>query len=189
MRDQPALRAYTVNMKTRAQELRERDRRVLRWSLGAAVLIHVAAFVLWPGFRVEDLPDAGEDMKAMHGVEGTPTYVDVVFGPPRIFGPDGTVATEPPTRVLAAERILRLPTECDNLEEPGRTPVEGQVRLKVVASGRTAVAGLEQSTGDACADEVLFTVAQALLYRWLPNDRFPAPVDLIQPVTLTSASS
>ena len=41
--------------------------------------------------------------------------------------------------------------------------------------------------GDACGDQVIETVAGDLLYHWLPSERFPAPVDLIQPVTLTQA--
>ena len=50
--------------------------------------------------------------------------------------------------------------------------------------GRTDDVEIEQSTGDACADEVLSRVAGDLWYRWLPSEEFPAPVDLVQPITL-----
>jgi hypothetical protein len=177
-------------MKTRVQELRERDGRVLRRALGVAALLHLAAFVLWPGYRVESPPsDPGARMKAVHGVAGTPTYVSVLFGPPDILEADGTVSSEPPERVLAADRILRLPTECDDLKLPGRTPVTGRVRVRVGTAGLAKATGLARSTGDPCADEVLATVADALRYLWLPSERFPAPVDLIQPVTLNLVSS
>ena len=58
----------------------------------------------------------------------------------------------------------------------------------MVASGHTLVDGIEESTGDECADQVILTLANDLFYRWIPSERFPAPVDLIQPVTLTQAT-
>jgi hypothetical protein len=68
--------------------------------------------------------------------------------------------------------------------DPEQTPLRGYVRLQVLASGRTLVAGIDESTGDRCADRVILDLARDLLYRWIPNERFPAPVQLIQPVTL-----
>lgn len=125
-------------------------------------------------------------IQTVGGIDGLAVAVDVCFGPPMILEADVSVSLEPPGRVLQADRLLGLPTECDVLLEPDRTPARGLVRLQVVASGHTVVGGIEESTERECADEVLLTVANDLLYRWIPNDRFPAPVDLFRPVTLTT---
>ena len=157
------------------------------WSLCLAALIHVAAFVLWPGFRIELLPGLDGMGETASEAEGGLTFVDVFFGPPDIFEVDGMLSREPPERVLEADRVLELPTECATLTQEGRTPAYGRVRLQVRPSGRADVVGLVESTGDECGDDVIKTVAGDLLYHWLPSERFPAPVDLIQPVTLTQA--
>ncbi len=157
------------------------------WSFGLAALLHIAVFVLWPGFRIELLPGSDGRGETVSEAEGSPTFVDVFFGPPDIFEIDGTLSREPPERVLEADRVLQLPTECATLSQEGRTPAYGRVRLRVRPSGRADVIGIAQSTGDECGDDVIETVAGDLLYHWLPSERFPAPVDLIQPVTLTQA--
>jgi len=174
-------------MGTRGTELRRRDRRVILWSLAIAAVVHAAVFLLWPTMQIEPLAVEETLVEAGGEIVGIMVAVDVTFGPPMIFEADGSVTLEPPDRVLQADRILGLPTECEALLERDRTPAQGLVRLQVVASGHTIVGGLEESTGDECADEVILTVANDLLYRWIPSDRFPAPVDLLQPVTLTEA--
>jgi hypothetical protein len=176
-----------MTSRSRSAELREKNRRVFAWSLGLAALIHIAVFVLWPGFRVEPLAGSGGQDQAVSEAEGGLTFVDVFFGPPDIFEVDGMLSREPPDRVLEADRVLQLPTECATLGQEGRTPAYGRVRVRVRPSGRADVVGIAESTGDECGDEVIRTVAGDLLYHWLPSERFPAPVDLIQPVTLTQA--
>ena len=175
-------------MTTRSEVLRKRNRKVLAWSMAIAVVVHVAAFLLVPSFggelRMADSPPGGEEVNLMIR---NPTFVDVTFGPPDIFDADGAVWKEPADRVLQADRILSLPTQCEALSREGRVPALGRVRLRVNASGRVNVMGLAEGTGDPCADEVITTVAADLWYRWLPNERFAAPVDLIQPITLEEA--
>jgi len=171
-------------MKTRSEELRDRNRKVFAWSLAIAAAIHVALFLWLPAFDAQplvltEIRNEGDTQEV-----GTPTFVDVLFGPPAILAADGTVSTEPLGRVLQADRLVHLPTECSSLSREGRTPAHGQVHLTVDASGRTDDVEIEESTGDACADEVLSRVASDLWYRWLPSEDFPAPVDLIQPITL-----
>lgn len=170
-------------MKTRAGERRRGERRVLLWSLLAAATLHVAAFLLWPAMAVEPLPgvQAGIDL------HGAAVYVDVLFGPPDIFEADGSLSEEPPERVLEVDRILSLRTGCPTLTRQGRPPAHGSARLRIGASGDAELRGVHESTGDACADEVLAVTAGALKYHWLPSARFPSPVDLIQPVTLFEA--
>lgn len=173
--------------RTRSEELRERNRRVLLWSLGVASVLHVAAFVLWPEYTVEPLTAPDAKLETLGDTGGIALYVEVTFGPPEIFERDGTISVDSPRRQLEAARVLRLPQECARLTDPEALPYRGSVRLGLGTEGRAEAGGIVASTGDACADQVIRTVADALWYRWLPNERFPAPVDLIQPVTLVEA--
>jgi len=173
-------------VESRAAELRRRDGRVLRWSLAAAALVHVAAFVLWPSFRIEPFPGLSEATAQDGGGEGTPIWVEAVFGPPEISLGDGRVHRE--DRQLEASRVLLLPPECSVLGQGDGSRPHGRVHLRVWKSGRTDVLAITESTGSDCGDEVISAMAGALWYRWLPNDRFQAPVDLVQPVTLVPAS-
>jgi len=175
-------------MTSRRQELRKKHNRILFWSLTLAGLAHVALFLLWPTMEVEPMPAGESEVETSPPIVETALVVDVHFGPPRIFGADGGIFVEPADRVLETSRIMSLPTGCAGLVAEGRMPARGEVRLTVVASGRALVGGIEDSTGDPCADQVLAALAGDLLYRWIPNDRFPAPVELIQPVTLTQAT-
>lgn len=169
-------------MESRAATHRARGRRVFLWSLGIAVALHVAAFLFWPEMPVEPLT-------AGSVVEGEPedvdddvlrVQVDARFGPPRILRSDGSWAEEPPDRTLQAGRAVSLPAYC-----VGRTQtVEGDVRLRLNTEGRVHLVRVEQGSGSSCGDEALRSVAGDLWYRWLPDKRFPAPVDLIQPVSL-----
>jgi hypothetical protein len=81
-------------------------------------------------------------------------------------------------------RAVEGPAECtaDLLTVP--MPVSGQVRLRVGDSGEAALVGVAEGTGNACFDRLLAMVADALQYEWLPDVRFPAPVELVQPVQL-----
>ena len=167
-------------MENRASEFRRGENKVLFWSLSFAAALHVALFLFWPTMTAEPFPEA----KAGAGLNPVPVYVDVQFGPPDILEEDGSISKEPPDRVLRADRILNLHTECPALAKAGRSPVNGSVRIRVGASGDAAAQGVYQSTGDPCTDRVIATVAGALKYHWLPSGRFPAPVDLIQPVSL-----
>lgn len=169
-------------MKSRSEQLREKHRRVFRWSLGIAIVLHGALFAFLQ-FRVEPLAGSEEEEIAEGGpAEGRPFYVEVVFGPPEITGPDGEVVRE--DRRLEADRTVLLPPECGVLARTREGQPHGRVRLRVRQSGRTDVVALTQSTGSVCGDEVVRMMAGALWYHWLPSERFPAPVDLIQPVTL-----
>ena len=174
-------------MSTRTTEMRRRERRVWIWSLTAAVVLHVIVFVLWPAWTVEPFPFSELELRSGSGDSGPSVYVDVIFGPPEIFEENGSVSVEPPHRVLRATRILGVPTSCVALSQEGVTPAEGRVRLRVFYDGHAEVLDLVKTSGNDCADEVITAAANALRYLWLPNERFPAPVDLIQPVTLTEA--
>jgi hypothetical protein len=169
-------------MKTRSDELREQSRRVLGWSLGIAALIHVAVFyfVSWSGTEGE----SGSGLTLLATAQWTGAPVDVFFGPPKIFEPDGTLSTEAPDRVLEAARAIRLPPACSASALEVGTPGSGSVRLSVNGRGRVDSVALNESTGNACWDGVATQVAADLWYRWLPSDRFPAPVELLQPITV-----
>lgn len=173
--------------RSRAAELRARDRSVLVWSLAIAALLHVAVFLFGPEFSVEATPFSDADVQTAGSAEAIALHVEVSFGPPEILEDDGRVSADSPDRQLEASHVLPLPPECAVLGEEGAGRPHGRVRLRVGASGRAAVVGLAETTGDECGDEVIAAVADALWYRWLPSERFPAPVDLIQPVTLVHA--
>jgi len=169
----------------RSAVLRRKHRRVFRWSLGLAVLIHVALlyFGLWrrPG------AGTGPDTELAEGT--SPVFgglaVTVHFGPPGIVDETRAIAQEPPWRVLSASRILPPPYGCVSHDwlEPGFA--KGEVRLSVGETGRPDEVVVARSTGDPCWDGVMQGLARDLRYRWLPNERFAAPVDVFQPVTLT----
>lgn len=174
-------------MTTRSEQLREKHRRILAWSLLGAVAIHLAVFLLMPQFRAEPLGGSETVLDTTGVASGANATVEVLFGPPSVRQTDGSHWTAPPERVLPAERDVRLETECLALASGGRMPLRGGVQLRVRPSGRVDVLGLPRSTGDACGDRIVKEVAGALWYRWLPDERFPAPVEVDQPVTLITA--
>lgn len=161
---------------------------MLAWSLVVAAVAHAAVFLLAPGFRAEPLsrPDVELDTTGVAG--GANASVRVFFGPPTVNTREGSDWTAPPDRVLSAERAVRLQGACVRLTVEGRTPVGGRVGLRIRASGRVDILGVVSGTGDSCADLILAEVAGDLWYHWLPNDRFEAPVNVEQPVTLMAAS-
>jgi len=166
-------------MKTRTGEIRKDQRRVLLWSLFIASALHVAVFLAWPTMTVKLPPQARSHDASV--------YVDVLFGPPGILGADGSISREPLERFLGVDRILNLKTECQTLTLQGETLARGSVYLRVGKSGHAGFQRIHESTGHECADQVIAGAAAALRYDWLPNERFPAPVDLIQPVTVLEA--
>ena len=78
------------SMETRAAQLRARDRKVLAWSLIAAVVVHLVAFVLVPAFRTKPIATWGLRPQATRESNEGVTRVEVLFGPPTISAPDGT---------------------------------------------------------------------------------------------------
>ncbi len=173
-------------MKTRSQQLRARGRKIFAWSLGIAAAIHAAVFLLTPGFRTELVTSSEIRLERPGGsAAGSPILLSIFFGPPTITAPDGTTHTEPPDRVLEAERLVLFPEDCPPLALTAETALRGRVRLRVNPSGRTKVVDVAGSTGNSCGDEVMSIVADALWYHWLPNDAFPPPVELTQPITMT----
>ena len=100
----------------------------------------------------------------------------------------GGLSTEPPERTLEAKRLVYLPAACRAIISGSGTIIDGSLRLKVRSTGRVDVVGVVRSTGIPCGDDVLKRVAGDLWYLWLPNSDYPAPVELIQPITLTEKS-
>ena len=173
-------------MGTRAEELRRRDRRVFGVALLVAALLHVVVFVAFPGFRVEVLgtPDIELDTAGIAG--GANASVELHFGPTVVRLADGGAWTAPPDRFLEADRPIRLARRCRRLAGLEHPLAGGSVGLRIKVSGRVDVLGLVSSTGDPCVDGIISEAAGALWYHWLPNDRFPAPLDVEQPVTLVA---
>jgi hypothetical protein len=170
-------------MQSRAAALRERHRRIFACSLGIAAVLHVAVFATWPGFRVEHLTSEAPETAAEFLVgDGQPVYVEVVFGPPEVVREDGRLVRQ--NRRLEAGRVIILPEDCLTLGNGNGALPHGRVWLRVGEHGDADAQGIQQSTGNDCADEAIRTMADALLYHWLPNERYPAPLDVIQPVTL-----
>ncbi len=175
-------------MSRRSEERRKRERRVLGWSLGVAALVHVVVFAVAPPMQVEPMVGTDVELDTTGAPGGANAMVRVFFGPPTVILAERERWTAPSERVLSAEREVRLEEACLTLAGDGRTPVAGQVGLRIRASGRVDLLGLEASSGDPCADRILTEVAGDLWYHWLPNERFGAPVQVIQPVTLMAAS-
>lgn len=169
-------------MQTRSAELRARHRKIFAWSLGAAVVLHVALFWLAPTFHAEPLGGMEVQGYVETGTDGPLLVLGLFFGPPTIFPGDGESWTEPAERVLEAGRIVRLSPECEGYGLGA--PLSGSARLRVDGAGYAMDVEVAESTGEPCADEALTIVADALRYHWLPNERFPAPVEVVQPVTL-----
>lgn len=180
---------------SRSAELRQRYRRVLTVSLVIAAGIHVLIFVgspefhVSPQFKLASNPDlvVGEmDADERWGI------VNVFFGRPEIISDDGTVRREPPERVLEVYAVAvarsALPRRCHLRNESEVLPAEGRVRVQVDGGGLVVWDRIEQSEGDECGNALLTTLSGSLWYQWIPNDRFPAPVELIQPVRVVAAA-
>lgn len=166
------------------RERKARSRRVFLWSLVAAGAAHagVIGFASWQASLAEARPPAVPEPSA---TQWTGAPVDIFFGPPRIFRSDKTLAEEPPSRILEAARSIHTPSACSAHEARAATTVgSGVVLLTVNESGRIDLASVDQTTGDRCWDAVALRVVKDLRYEWLPSERFPAPVEVLQPMTV-----
>jgi len=179
-------------MGDRSEELRRRHRRVLGWSMGIAILAHVALFAFSPEFRTV-LPGtspvrAGSD----EGGQGELRWIDVTFGPPTIYLGEGVERVEPPERWLQAREVditgLALDADCQWVRRADLTGTTTSMDLVVAWDGRIADARVADGSGDACVDEVMLAVARTLWYRWLPDDDAPAPVEVLQPMQVTDSN-
>jgi len=175
----------------RSDQVRAQNRRILLWSLAIAALLHAAFFVFSPTFDAN--PDAFRSTPSMEdtlpGNVLVPLYVRVTFGPPEILGEDGAVHREPADRFLQAERLIKVPDECRTLFPTVQSPQSARVRLRLDWKGRVIRARVDRSTGRRCEDEIVLKLARLLWYQWLPSDRYPSPVNLVQPVRLAAAES
>ena len=174
-------------MKSR-EERRTSERRVLLWSLTIAVVVHVLAFLYLPGLRPNEFADLEDQTDELALVTGSAIPLDLFFGPPVIRGAEGSLNLEPPERVHGEGRAVFVSAGCKRLIEESADVFYGTVRLSVLETGLVQVAGVVESSGTVCGDYVIERVAADLLYRWLPNDEFPAPVELVQPLTFAAAT-
>lgn len=172
-------------MESRSSILRRRNRRVYGWSFAAAVLIHVVVLAVGPWFRTDPMSGARTELVANDPANLSGIPLELFFGPPAILIEGDSVSQEPPDRFLHAKRLVAPPYGCalDELSEAG--PVRGVVRLRLDDRGRVDEVGVVEETGVGCGTVLMERVAGDLLYHWLPSERFPAPVELFQPVTVT----
>lgn len=157
----------------------------------AAGVIHATLIVML--YRLQaDVPAEVVIQDEENGEAVILGFVDVHFGPPEIFLPDGTTWNEPRERVLDVRNFdlleVHLPEACYDGPQRGLVPAEARLRLELNVLGRISDAKVESSEGDACRDGMLTAIAESLWYHWLPNEEFPAPVDLIQPVRMVAAT-
>ncbi len=174
-------------MKSR-EERRRSERRVMLWSLTIAAVVHVLALLSLPGLRPSEFEDLEDQRDELTVVAGSAIPLDLFFGPPVIWGAEGRLNLEPPERVLEEGRAVFVSANCKRLIEESTDVMHGTVRLSVLETGLVDVIGVVESTGTVCGDYVIERVAGDLLYRWLPNDEFPAPVELVQPLTFAAAA-
>ncbi len=175
-------------MQKSAAQHRKQYRKILTWSFVAAVIVHIA--VIWgsPDFEVEPLSPQGSTAEGDIEDDALTTALEVVFGPPIITTADGSFWQEPEDRTLEAMRLTELPLLCAHLSAQPNLPMRATFHLTVSSRGHAKVEEIAESTGDNCADGALSRAADALRYHWLPSSRFPAPVSLVQPVTLLAVS-
>lgn len=151
------------------------------WSVAAA--LHVILFLGWRESREVRVTVPNPDLETVEIIDREPIPLELSFGPPTIRNVTGGVSVEPPERTLEVDRLVYLPGNCKALIKGSGAVVRGSVRLAVNETGRTDVRGIHQSTGYPCGDAALQRIAGDLWYRWLPNEEFPAPVELIQPLS------
>jgi hypothetical protein len=181
-------------MESRSSELRRRNRRIFGLSMVVAVAVHAAIFLASPTFRADPMwEDAVKTRVPAEAEDPTATmwFVDVLFGPPQIVADDGSRWQEPPERTLEAREFnvgdLRLTTGCARQPRAVLVPAEAEVALRLNASGRVVWARVERGSGDPCRDEMVVRIANRLWYHWIPNNRFRAPVELVQPMRVRAA--
>jgi hypothetical protein len=175
----------------RSERHRRQHRRVLGWSLAAAALLHLAVLALNPGWVLDQISIFAP--RSLEDRDGPPELglVDVSFGPPQIFLPDGSLRQEPPERVLEALDVdirgIRWAQGCVWVGSNGFERIKGEVELEVGREGFVREARISRSSGDGCLDQMLVAISGTLWYRWLPNESSPAPVRLLQPMTVDLA--
>lgn len=172
-------------MGERIAQRRRAERRVFIRGWSVAALVHLVVFLSWRESREVRVTVPNADFETVEIVDREPIPLELFFGPPAISNAAGGVSLEPPERYLEVDRLVYLPSGCRALIRGSGAIVRGSVRLAVDETGRTDVRGISQSTGFPCGDAVLQRIAGDLWYRWLPNDEFPAPVELIQPLSFT----
>src|SRR5690606_33125169 len=172
-------------MPGRLDERRRRERRVVGAGIAVAAGLHALALLLLPGLPGAEQPPSPElEVDVSEIVGGKAIPLDVFFGPPIIENAAGGLSFEPPTRVLSTQRAVFLPASCLVTLQTADRVFSGSVHLEVAATGRVQAVRVARSTGAPCADDVLTHVAGDLWYRWLPDERFPPPVRLTQPMTI-----
>ena len=172
---------------TRSVQLRQQGRRVLVWSLAVAAVIHVAVFALWPRTPVRPLGELRAT--PIHDVEEGDVFVEISaeFGGPLIVSAGEQPASDRVEGYLQANRLTRVSLECREAFPPGVVH-EGEVRLVVNEQGRVESKEVTRESGAPCGDRALLAVAGDLWYRWLPSRSHPAPVVLVQPVSVEGAT-
>ena len=177
-------------MRTTAAEHRAKQRKVLAWSFMSAFVLHVAVLVFIATRTIEPEPRTSAfGVSSATSATGERLSLEVHFGPPTIATSNGISFREPPNRRLKTIHVTTIPAGCDDLFQGTRSQFSGDVRLLVRESGFVDAVELTRGTGLPCADAVLRSVAGALRYHWLPNERFPAPVDLVQPVAFAAKAT
>ena len=172
-------------MSERIARRRKAERKVFYWGWSVAAALHVILFLSWRETREVRVTLPNPDLESVEIVDREPIPLELFFGPPAISNTAGGISFEPPERVLEVDRLVYLPAGCRALIRGSGAIVRGSVRLAVDDTGRTDVRGIFRSTGFPCGDAVLQRIAGDLWYRWLPNDEFPAPVELVQPLSFT----
>lgn len=169
--------------------------RQAKWSLSAglavAAVLHVIILAFSPSFQTNRTVREFGAASELDSVGVTWRFLEVRFRPPQIELADGSLFQEPPERFLDAEVVdvgnIQLSRACRRAQIDWERPRAGSLAVEVNASGRVASAEVERSSGDRCADEVLVAIAASVWYQWLPNDRFAAPVRVVQPVRVVRA--
>ena len=172
-------------MGERIARRRRAERKVFVWGWSVAAVLHLIVFLSWRDAREVRVTEPNPDFETVEILDREPIPLDLFFGPPAIRNTAGGISVEPPERYLEVDRLVYLPSNCEALIGGSGAVVRGSVRLAVNETGRTDVRGIVQSTGYPCADAVLQRIAGDLWYRWLPNEEFPAPVELVQPLSFT----
>ena len=179
-------------MTTRSEELRQRDRRVLLVSLLVAAVLHAAVLFLVPATQVPVLVTSGDSLVLEEGRALFSAWdsVHAFFGPPEIRFSDGSTRPEPSDRVLDAGNVsvasIGLPDSCRGRAAASVVPVSARVGVHLDHRGLVDGARIIDGTGDGCRDGLLVAVASSVWYQWIPSDRIPAPVDLVQPISLSA---
>jgi hypothetical protein len=187
--DQPPV--IPEELRDRVNRNRSQSNLLFALSFLIALGVHLALLLRDPTFELE-VPENYLGPSAMQvpvdsGNIG-PLF-NVSFLAPEIFARDGTLRPEPPERVLEARHIdLSEPLgsdACGGRDPDSVFPVAGQVQVRVNEHGRVVSVEVRETTGNRCRDAIIAGIARSVWYRWLPNEDYPAPVELIQRMSVT----